>query len=543
MRKLRGGARIPTDSSHQTATMSERTTKLVRWTAFIAAYVALDWGSFLHATHGLNITPWNPALALGLAVSMKHGRDTILPWFIALLLGEMLVRGLPSPLLNTLIQSACLAACYSGIADIIRRNFNMSGGLSNQRNFFFWLAVVVFGTFLTSCIYLLLLFFSGLIPAEEWRLLVLRFWIGDCVGAIAAMPFFWMLIEHHGRLRQVLVRWDTLGYTSLAVIMVGIAFGRWEVDDFKYFHLMFLPLVWAAAAQGFAGAAIAAFILQTGVIVAVQWLRLLDSMVFEMQLMAAVLASVGFYIGVLIDERQRINAELRQTLRLAAAAEMAGALAHEINQPLTALSAYGTVCEQLLARGETGNRLSDTIGRMVSESRRAAEVVRRLRDFFRTGATRIERVTARDLLASGTDTLRVKAGQLGIQLSMETAPEVFLLADRMQIEVVLRNLISNAFEALSEKRPDHPHVKVTAIVTDDAKLCITVADNGPGLSRNAVQRVFEPFHSTKSSGLGLGLAISRAIAEAHGGTLLAEEANHGMFKLILPLEELTDDAD
>jgi len=189
---------------------------------------------------------------------------------------------------------------------------------------------------------------------------------------------------------------------------------------------------------------------------------------------------------------------------------MAGALAHEINQPLTALSAYGTVCEQLLARGETGSRLSDTIGRMVSESRRAAEVVRRLRDFFRTGATRIERITARDLLASGTDSLRAKAAQLGIALSVAPAPEAFLLADRMQMEVVLRNLISNAFEALSEKRPDHPHVKVTAIVTDDAKLCITVADNGPGLSRNAVKRVFEPFHSTKSSGLGLGLAISRA---------------------------------
>ncbi len=113
----------------------------------------------------------------------------------------------------------------------------------------------------------------------------------------------------------------------------------------------------------------------------------------------------------------------------------------------------------------------------------------------------------------------------------------------MQIEVVLRNLISNAFEALSEKRPDAPRVEVTASVTEDSMLCIAVADNGPGLSRNAVKKVFEPFHSTKSSGLGLGLAISRAIAEAHGGALLAEEADHGVFKLILPLEELTDDAD
>jgi len=543
MHKLHGRTRIHPDPQRKPMTMPQKTAKLLRWAAFIAAYVSLDWASFLHATHGLNITPWNPALALGLAVSMKHGRDTIIPWFVALLLGEILVRGLPSPLFNTLIQSACLALCYSTIADILRRNFNISGGLSNQRNFFFWLAVVVFGTFLTSCAYLLLLFVSGQVPAEEWRLLVLRFWIGDCVGAIAAMPVFWMLIEHHRRLRQVLIRWETLGYVGLVVVMLGIAFGRWEIDDFKYFHLLFLPLVWAAAVQGLAGVAIAVFVLQAGIIVAVQWLRLMDFMVFEMQLMTAVLASVGFYIGVLIDERQRINAELRQTLRLAAAAEMAGALAHEINQPLTALSAYGTACEQLLVRGETGPRLSDAIGRMVAESRRAAEVVRRLRDFFRTGATRIERVSAQDLLASGTATQRLKAGQLGIELAVAPAPAVFLLADRMQIEVVLRNLISNAFEALSEKRPEHPRVEVVAGTAGDRKLRITVTDNGPGLSRDAVKRIFEPFHSTKSSGLGLGLAISRAIAEAHGGTLLAEEADHGIFTLILPLEELIDDAD
>ena len=153
-------------------------------------------------------------------------------------------------------------------------------------------------------------------------------------------------------------------------------------------------------------------------------------------------------------------------------------------------------------------------------------------------------VLAPELINAGTAPLRAKAGHLGIELSVAPAPDILLFADRMQIEVVLRNLISNALEALTEKRPEHPRVDVTtALVPGEPQLCITVEDNGPGLSRNAVKKIFEPFHSTKSSGLGLGLAISRAIAEAHGGTLLAEEADHGLFKLILPLGELTDDAD
>ncbi len=524
--------------------MHTQARKFFLWGSFICAYVALDWASYLHSMHGLNITPWNPALALGLAVSVKYGRRTVRPWFIALLLGDILIRGLPAPLLNTLVQSACLAYCYVTIAEMIRLNFNVVGGLSNPHNFFSWLIVVILGTFLTSCVYMLLLFMTGLIPVEEWRPMVLRYWIGDCVGAIVTMPFFWILIEQRGRFLRTLRRLETVGYVILLMLMLAIAFGRWEADDFKYFHLLFLPLVWAAAVQGLAGVAIAAFVLQAGIIVAVQWLKLVDFVVFEMQLMGAVLASVGFFIGVLIDERQRINAELRQTLRLAAAGEMAAALAHEINQPLTALSAYGMASEQLLERGETGERLRETIRRMVSESYRAAEVVRRLRDFFRTGATQIETLNLCDLLETATRPFQAKAEQKGIDLHVFPAPDVKLLADRLQLEVVFRNLLSNAFEALSEpgNTREERRVTVSAALEGEKKVCIAFVDSGPGLSGAAARRVFEAFHSTKSSGLGLGLAISRAIAEAHGGELIAEVADHGVFKLILPLEEKVDDA-
>jgi hypothetical protein len=142
---------------------------------------------------------------------------------------------------------------------------------------------------------------------------------------------------------------------------------------------------------------------------------------------------------------------LQQTLRLAAAGEMAGALSHELHQPLTALLAYTRACQQLLAQGESGERLRDVIDRVVAESQRAAEVVSRLRDFFRTGTTRLERIWLRELLSSAASRFAAQAKQQGVELLLQPAPPCALWADRLQLEVVLRNLLANAFEAAAER--------------------------------------------------------------------------------------------
>lgn len=200
------------------------------------------------------------------------------------------------------------------------------------------------------------------------------------------------------------------------------------------------------------------------------------------------------------------------------------------------------VCEQLLAQGETGERLRETIRRMVSESFRAADVVRRLRDFFRTGSTQLEIINLGDLLASATAPFVNKAQQQGIELTIDTVPAYALFADRLQLEVVLRNLLSNAFDAIAEQPTGQRRIHVSSHSENIKNICICIEDSGTGLSGDKAGRLFEAFQSSKSSGLGLGLAISRAIVEAHGGHLLAEVTDHGLFKLILPLAEKDDDA-
>jgi signal transduction histidine kinase len=165
---------------------------------------------------------------------------------------------------------------------------------------------------------------------------------------------------------------------------------------------------------------------------------------------------------------------------------------------------------------------------MLAEAQRASEVVRRLRDLFRQGTTRLEPVPVIHLLEAAR---RAAPGSLRVSSEGEL-PDV--LVDRLQIELVLRNLVANAVDAVLPHAAGSREIAVTARRHDARHLRIVVVDNGPGISPAAAKTLFEPFVSGKPSGMGLGLAVSRAIAEAHGGTLEARAASHGEFHLVLP---------
>jgi signal transduction histidine kinase len=509
--------------------------------AFVVVYVLFDWASYLHPMYGLNITPWNPSPALGMVLWLRWGRRIALPWFAAILIGEIVVRGVPASLPWTLGLSLVLTAGYGIMAESLRRS--IAGGLlHDRRRLLTWLLIVVLGTLVTSTVYISLLYAAGLIPVGDWGVALARFWIGDCVGIVVTMPFFWLALNDPAGLGKQFMRLETAGYIALAAVMLWVAFGLGGEGEFQYFYLLFPSIVWAAARQGVPGAAVAAFVLQAGIIVAVQWQNLVAVTVFELQLLGAVLAFVGLFIGVIVDEKQRVSNELKQSLRLAAAGEMAAALAHELNQPLTALSAYGSACRKLLSRGGDDERLRDTIERMVAESHRTADVVRRLRDFFRTGATRLETISLQTLITAVVAQFEDKIRAHNIALEVALMPECQLLVDRLQIEVVIRNLLSNAFDAVVERPEGQRHITVSAEMSGRKRVRLLFRDSGAGLDSSQTMQVFEAFHSSKSSGLGLGLAVSRAIVLAHGGDLEAQAGEGGIFVLTLPVGGEIEDA-
>jgi len=511
---------------------------------FAGLYIALDAASFIHPLHGLNITPWNPAPAVGLVFLLRQGRAGWLALLATVVLSEWLVRGIPHSWSASLLSSLVLAGGYITMGEVLRRRLLPASLLDDRTALFNWIVPIAIGSCLISMFYLSSLSLLGLLPADGWQKGVLQFWVGDGVGIAVAMPLFWWLSSARGRslLQAAFLRWETLGYALLSLVALWLAFDIGDGSRSKLFYLLFLPIVWASARQGMAGAIISASLLQVEVIVMVQAQGYGVVPLAELQMLSLAMALIGFFIGSVVDEQQRTSDELRQSLRLAAAGEMAGALAHELNQPLTALSTYAAACETLLERGESGERLNVAIRGMLVESGRTGEVVRRLRDFFRTGATRLEAVQLPELLDQSSRHYREKASDQGIEFRLGPVPDVELLADRLQLEVVLRNLLANAFDALSAPGLAQRTVDLRAELAPGSRIAIVVEDTGSGLTEAETARLFEPFHSSKSSGLGLGLVISRAIVETHGGTLLGEVAGHGVFRIILPLHESTEHA-
>ncbi len=223
---------------------------------------------------------------------------------------------------------------------------------------------------------------------------------------------------------------------------------------------------------------------------------------------------------------QELQAELFHAARLSAAGQMAASLAHELNQPLTAMTSSIGAARRLLTDGEVDlPTTQEVIDEAAGQARRAGQIIRRLRDFVARGETekRFESVTtmveeAGALSLVGADTLGVTT-RFGFDPNVSAA-----FVDRIQIQQVLVNLMRNATEAMAG-RPER-RLAVSTALTGDGMVEIAVADTGPGLPKQVADHLFEPFVSTKRNGMGLGLSICRSIVEAHGGRLWSE-ANPG----------------
>ncbi len=233
------------------------------------------------------------------------------------------------------------------------------------------------------------------------------------------------------------------------------------------------------------------------------------------------------------------QAELNRSSRLAAAGEMAAALAHELHQPLSAIRNYARAA-QMIAPTAGNNELMLKVER---EAARAAEVVKRLRDFFRGGTSQLERIGVAQLIDGALAPLREEAAQHRIVLDTNVADgNNELLVDRVQVETVIHSLVGNAIEAIAAANVEDRHIRVVAHEGRDGWVRCAVADTGPGISPAIADRLFEPFATTKPTGIGLGLAMSRSMIESHGGELWIERHAAGgtVFNFSLPLADIKE---
>ena len=250
------------------------------------------------------------------------------------------------------------------------------------------------------------------------------------------------------------------------------------------------------------------------------------------------------------EEIRRRNAELAHFLRLTAMGELVAGLAHEVNQPLYAISNYASVCENYLKTPENADfsSLSQCVSRIGQQARRAAEIIRRLRNYVSRTDPKVESVRLSDLLNDSIALLGPLLEEQAIEVQIEFEPSLpGVFVDKIQIEQVLTNLISNATDAIDDQNPERIiEVEVRQVdVKHETMVQVSVRDFGIGLPPDI--DVFEAFQSTKQTGMGMGLSISRTIIESHGGKIWVEAApSRGtIFYFTLPttIQQVTGHAD
>lgn len=216
-----------------------------------------------------------------------------------------------------------------------------------------------------------------------------------------------------------------------------------------------------------------------------------------------------------------IQAELTHVSRLSELGQLVSALVHEVNQPLTAIGNYSQAIQRLLAAGNA-ERVPLALEKIVEQTDRAYQIIQRLRGFVRKGQSQRRPERVEDTIQEAIALAAIGPAARGATIRTDFAAGVDRVEiDRIQIEQVLFNLLRNALEAMQgEPRQE---VVVGAHLVADSMVEVTVADRGPGLPDTVRQKLFQPFVTTKPSGMGVGLSVCRSIVEAHGGQMTAED--------------------
>jgi two-component system sensor kinase FixL len=281
-----------------------------------------------------------------------------------------------------------------------------------------------------------------------------------------------------------------------------------------------------------------------------------DGSTFPMELSVGEMQSGGerFFTGFIRDltERkatearlQELQSELIHVSRLTALGEMASALAHELNQPLAAIANYLKGSSRLLEGAEGGGvaTVRDAVDKAAAQALRAGQIIRRLREFVTRGESERHAESLARMAEEASALALVGLREQSASVRFEIDPSADrVLADRVQIQQVLLNLIRNAVEAMEGVAPDRRALVFSTHPAADSMVEARVSDTGPGISEEIAAMVFQPFVTTKPTGMGVGLSISRTIVEAHGGRIWVD-ANPGggtIFHLTLPAAPARD---
>jgi two-component system sensor kinase FixL len=524
--------------------------------ALLIAYLALEWASFIHEHKGIPVTPWNPALGLLFAVMLLKGVLYGFVLFAGVVIAEVFVVRTQLPWAIVLAMAALLAGSFAAAAAATRGYFHFDRGLNHVRDILILLAAGIIAAAISTALVSALLLAADELTTGDLAQSSLPLFVGDIMGIAVITPLVLRLSLRwpdlaSGPLIEALPELILYVIVVTATLWLSVSLGTGA--NSKFLSLLFLPVVAAALRYGIDGSCAALAATQLGLVVLLHRLGHDAAAFTEFQVVMLALTASGLVIGVVVSERQRadlaaqaaearlkeMQAQAERAARLNVVSGMASALAHEINQPMTAARALARSVQQILRAptADTG-RADGNLAVLIAQIDHASAVVRRMREFLRRGQPRFSTLNIGDvlddaLMLAGPD---AAGKQIAIELVVdEVLPPIF--GDRVQLQQVVLNLIHNAVEAITESGRSDGRIGVSAhLSVRDPVIEIGVVDNGVGAP--AGQLLFEPQTSHKKDGLGLGLSICASIIEAHGGRIWLHSSVRGATELrfSLPLE-------
>lgn len=512
---------------------------------YVLAYVALDDVSYLKPYGNLGVTAWNPQMGLSLALAYLAGLHYAGPILMAQAVSDYLLRSGPlGPLVETAASIVSGAVAIAG-AWSLRHLARIEPNLNALRDVLGLVVVAVVCVGSGAIAYAAVLNFSGALGRGEFYIVVWRLFVGNLIGILVVVPLALM----SARKRQwPPVRIDTvLQLLAIAGALV-LVFGYRDATAFQLFYLLFLPLLWVALTYGMVGVAVVLPLIQIGLIVGAEIRFGNNPGLTALQVLMIALAITGLLVGSIFSEREAASARIQEqqnalsrALRLRAAGEIAASIAHEVNQPLTAIRSYAAVAEQAIATGDA-KRTRDALEKISGQSAKAASIIKSIRDLLHQGVIDMKPVDVGNLLQEFEELVRVDLAFKGQSLLL-TVPAYLprIEADSVQLVQALHNLVNNASGAMMSIGQQGA-IRLEVALDPPGNLSLAVIDTGPGFPPGYNIKDPTPFVTTKPDGAGIGLNIARTIAEAHGGHLLIQSTGEGArVEIRIPFVEARDE--
>ncbi|HZA01104.1 MAG TPA: MASE1 domain-containing protein, partial [Hyphomicrobiaceae bacterium] len=439
--------------------------------AALIVYLGLEWVSFIHEHNGVPVTPWNPGLGVVFALLVLKGAAYGLVLLVGVAIAELFVLQTKIAWPVVLAVAALVSASYAAAAALARQHLRLDVGLSHVRDVLVLLGAGALGAAISAALLSALLVAAGELRASDLMHSATPLLVGDIIGIAVIAPL----------LLRLSLRWRDLAWDSIVRLMPELllcvlvtSFALWMIvgsdrpNNYKYFSLLFLPVVAAAVRHGIDGSCLALAATQLGLVALLHRYGYDVTAFTEFQIVMFALTASGLLVGVVVSERQQaasaareaearlkeLQAEAAQAARMTVVSGMASALAHEINQPITAARALARSAQHMLrSAGADTERVDGHLTNVVAQIDHVASVVRRIREFLRRGQPHFSTLDVRAVLDEALMLARPEAVANAIRIVSEiedALPVIF--GDRVQLQQVILNLVHNAVEAIAASR-------------------------------------------------------------------------------------------